>query len=311
MQDSILDVAGIEVGSSEDQTIRTGCTVVLCKQGATVGVDVRGAAPATRETDLCRSGNLVSKVHAILLTGGSAFGLDSASGVMRFLWERGIGFDTPATRVPIVPAAAIYDLNVGRVGWPHSEMAYQACREATSKTMSRGRVGAGTGATVGKILGPKNCTEGGLGSASERVGSFRVGALVVVNALGDVVDPNSGKIIAGPKDPLTGNFISTEDVLLEGTPSTSNEGQNTTLVVVATDAPLSKEQANRLASISHDGLARVIRPAHTLVDGDVVFALSTTADNQVVTTDQMIALGVGAIRAVERAILDAVKVNHR
>jgi L-aminopeptidase/D-esterase-like protein len=270
MKDEITDVRGIRVGWAQDEQRLTGCTVVLCETGAVVGVDVRGAAPATRETDLCRPGTLVQRANAVFLTGGSAFGLDAAAGVMRFLRERGFGFPTPAGPVPIVPAAAVFDLVVGEAAWPDPETAYAACLAATDHRIAQGSVGAGIGATVGKICGGLNAARGGTGTAGAAAGGFRVGALMVVNAVGNVVSPDDGRILAGAHDPpgdLPGGPF--------GVDTLSSERTSTTIGVVATDAPLTSEQVNRLATVAQDALVRVIRPAHTLFDGDTIFALST------------------------------------
>ncbi|HKP10697.1 MAG TPA: P1 family peptidase [Blastocatellia bacterium] len=292
---------GIRVGHAHDLAARTGCTVVLCEaDGATAGVDVRGAAPGTRETDLLAPENLVERVHAVLLTGGSVFGLDAACGVVRWLEERGVGFDTGVARVPIVPAAVIFDLAEGdaRVR-PDHRMGYAACERATSGPPEEGRVGAGAGATVGKIAGIAMASPGGIGMASARLASgATVGALVVVNAFGDIVDPSNGRIIAGARSPR-GGWLDTQRVIESGPPLVSeakahdsNERpaksaapdasrrpfsamQNTTLAVVATDAALTKAQARKVAAMAHDGLARAIKPIHTMFDGDTIFALST------------------------------------
>lgn len=304
--DSIPDVGGIEIGHAQDIARLTGCTVILCREGATVGVDVRGGAPGTRETDLCRPGNLVRDAHAVLLTGGSAFGLDAAGGVMRFLHERNVGQDTGVTRVPIVPAAVIYDLGVGGVAWPDAEMAYRACEAASSNAVEQGCVGAGTGATVGKLLGIGRATKSGVGSASVRVGEIVVGALFVVNALGDVVDPSTGEILAGARDPSMNGFAGSVDLLLHGSDLVSGPGENTTIGVVATDARLTVEQSNYVARVAHDGLARAIRPVHTLYDGDTVFVLAT-GRKQVQGDASLLAIGVAAVEAVERSVVRAVR----
>lgn len=306
MFDAITDVPGIEAGHAENLDALTGCTVVLCREGAVAGVDVRGAAPGTRETDLCRPATLVEKVHAVLLAGGSAFGLNSAAGVMRFLWERGIGYDVGVTKVPIVPGAVIFDLAVGQVAWPDEAMGYAACRNAVSGDVPQGCVGAGTGASVGKLFSPALAVKSGVGTASMKVGRATVGALVVVNAFGDVVNLQSNKIIAGARDSNTGEFVDTAGALLEGESGTVSGGTNTTIGVVATDMALNVEQANHLAKVAHNGLARTIRPVHTLFDGDTLFALSTGK----VAGDwpgELLNLGVAVVEAVERAVLKAIK----
>jgi L-aminopeptidase/D-esterase-like protein len=299
---SIVDVPGIEVGHAQDAEARTGCTVLLCgREGAVAGVDVRGAAPGTRETDLLDPSNLVDRVHAIVLTGGSVFGLDAACGVVRFLEERDIGYETGAARVPIVPAAVIYDLGVGnpRVR-PDSAMGYEACRRASSAEVCEGQIGAGTGATVGKIIGHHHSSPGGVGTASIRLrDGATVGVLVVVNSFGDIVDPATGEILAGARRPDGGGWLNTSRELAQASSDPARVKpasgsfpavENTTLAVVATDAALSKAQARRIASMAHDGLARAIRPVHTMFDGDTVFALSTGSAKADVTT-------VGAVAA--------------
>jgi len=276
MYGTITKVAGIKVGHYTDKEGITGCTVILCEQGAVAGVDVSGSAPGSRETDLLRRRNSVEKVQAIVLSGGSAFGLDAASGVMRYLEERGFGHETSAGKVPIVPAAIIYDLSIGNPKVrPGAEEGYQACLSATSAELVEGCIGAGTGATVGKILMVKRATKGGLGTASQEIaGGVVVAALVVVNAWGDVVDPETRKIIAGPRKPDGNGFLSTSELLKSGQFKGAGLPFNTTIGVVATNAKLSKEEANRLAQLSQVGIARTIDPCHTLYDGDALFALS-------------------------------------
>ena len=278
MHNSITDVDGIQVGHYTNLEAATGCTVVLCTEGAVAGVDVRGSAPGTRETDLMRPGNLVQEVHAILLSGGSAYGLDAASGVMRYLEERNVGFRIGPGVVPIVPAAIIFDLGlITHLVRPGPEDGYAACLNATSEPPEEGSVGAGTGATVGKVLGRALATKGGLGTASIRVGDVTVGALAVVNAVGDIVNPDTGQVLAGPRDEENRTFFRSVEVIAN--PPKKLEPQasptNTTLAVVATNARLNKEQANKLAQVGQDGLALAVRPCHTMSDGDVVFALAT------------------------------------
>jgi L-aminopeptidase/D-esterase-like protein len=268
---SICDVPGILVGHATDDRGLTGCTIILCEAGAVGGVDVRGAAPGTRETDLLRPENTVERVNAVLLTGGSAFGLDAAAGVMRFLEARGAGFPVRSTVVPIVPAAVIFDLGLGdHRARPDAAMGHAACEVASAEPPAEGSIGAGTGATVGKSGGMARAMKGGIGTASARIGSFTVGALVVVNGYGDVVD-EGGAVLAGARD---ASDPSTEGAGTDG-PSV---GANTSIGVVATDLPLDKAGATRLAQAAHDGLARAVRPAHTAFDGDTFFALSTAHD---------------------------------
>ncbi|HLJ68973.1 MAG TPA: P1 family peptidase [Chloroflexota bacterium] len=299
--DAITDVGGIAVGSVQDRTRCTGCTVVLSDPPAVVGADVRGPAPATRETDLCRPGTLVERADAVFLTGGSAFGLDAAAGVMGFLHAQSRGFPTATISVPIVPAAAIYDLAIGEVGWPDAAMAYEACRAASTKGVEQGSAGAGTGAVVGRLLGPGGVTKGGLGTASVRSAGVTVGALVVVNAVGNVVDPATGRIVAGARSPETGKFVPAGEVL-EGTPQPRG---STVIGVVATDARLDSMQTNQLAAAAQDGLARCIMPAHTVYDGDAIFTLSTGRVSVEWPRVQP-ALVWAAVTAVERAVLNAV-----
>lgn len=273
---AITDVKGIRVGHATDPEHGTGCTVVLCPpEGAVGGVDVRGPAPGTRETDLMRPGHLVERVNAVLLAGGSAFGLDAATGVMRFLEENRVGFNTGVARVPIVPAAVIFDLAVGSATVrPDAEMGYRACRSATAGVVEEGSVGAGTGATVGHLLGTKCAVKSGLGTASRAIGKgITVGALVVVNALGDVVDPDTGEILAGTRKPVVGGWLDSSTAIQSSVAQTAL-GRHTTIGVVATNGGLTKEEANLVAMMAHDGLARAIRPAHVLYDGDTVFVLS-------------------------------------
>jgi L-aminopeptidase/D-esterase-like protein len=308
LRDAITDVPGIRVGHWADRRAATGCTVVLCEKGAVGGVDVRGGAPGTRETDLLRPGTLVQGIHAVLLTGGSAWGLDAAGGVMRYLEERGVGWAFGGGPVPVVVGAVLYDLRLGRGDVrPDAEAGYWACRAAKAGAVAQGSVGAGTGATVGKALGMERCLKGGLGTASEALpsaaGELVVGALVAVNSFGEVVDPASGQVIAGPRAE-GGGFVGTVDIL-RGAEQAPWGGESTTLAVVATNARLTKEYACRLASVAHDGLARAIRPLHTMGDGDVVFTMAT--GQVAVEPMRYPALEALAAQAVERAVLKAVR----
>lgn len=282
--DAITDVRGIQVGHHTEARRPTGCSVVLAAnpegRGVVGGVDVRGAAPGTRETDLLDPANLVDQVHAVLLTGGSAWGLDAASGVMRWLEEHGRGLAVgadPGQCVPIVPAAVLFDLHLGdaRIR-PDASAGYAACAAANGTPPAQGNVGAGAGATVGKLFGTAHAMKSGIGSASVRVGAVTVGALVAVNALGDVVDPESGVLVAGARADDGRSLRGSTRSALAGVPPLSIlAGSNTTIGVIATDAPLTKTRAQRLAGAGHDGLARAIRPVHTLSDGDTLFALAT------------------------------------
>lgn len=273
---SITDVEGLEVGHATDLSALTGCTVVLCRKGAIAGGAVRGLAPGTRETDLLRPGTLVEKAHAVLLTGGSAFGLAAADGVMRYLEEQGIGFETGVAKVPIVPAAVLFDLALGDAKVrPDASMGYAACQTASSGERRQGNIGAGTGATVGKLLGMARAMKAGLGTASLRAGRLVVGALVAVNAFGDVVDPSNGRIIAGARKPQNDGFLNTALALRSVAVRNILALQHTIIGVVATNARLDMAEVNELAAAAHDGLARMVRPAHTLFDGDTLFALAT------------------------------------
>ena len=299
------DIPGLKVGHAQNRAAATGCTVLLCENGAVAGVDVRGGAPGTRETDLLNPLNLVDRVHAVLLTGGSAFGLDAAGGIMRYLEERGIGFDVQVTRVPIVTGAVLFDLTCGdfRIR-PDAAMGYQACLAATAGgPLQGGSIGAGTGATIGKIRGLNYAMKGGIGSAAYRAGSLMVGALVAVNCLGDVVDPASGKIIAGALADDKRSFIGTEKLMIGQYERQPNPfSGNTTIGIVATNAILTKAQATKVAGMAHNGYGRTIRPAHTLYDGDTVFAVGTGA----IAADISV-IGLLAAQAMEQAVLRAVR----
>jgi L-aminopeptidase/D-esterase-like protein len=305
---TLVDVAGLQVGHYTDAAAATGCTVVLCERGARSAIDVRGAAPATRETDLLRPENTVQKVQAVLLTGGSAFGLAAAEGVVRYLEERGAGFPTGAGPVPIVPAASLFDLGIGMSAIrPGHDEGYSACREASQGPVAEGSVGAGTGASVGHLRGSSGSTKSGLGSASRRlISGATVGGLAVVNAFGDVVEPDTGRILAGARD-LSGGFLDTTAHIeeLAEVASAPRFGQHTTLALVATDSALERVELLRVAQMAHDGLARVIQPAHTGLDGDVVFALSTGSgprlDPTIVGTIAAEILAESVLRAVTKA----------
>jgi L-aminopeptidase/D-esterase-like protein len=306
MSSSITDVAGIEVGHCTDGRRPTGCTVVLARAGAVGAVDVRGAAPGTRETDLLAPGNTVEQVHAVLLAGGSAFGLDAAGGVMRWLDEQGIGLAVGPARVPIVPAAVLFDLPLGdpRIR-PDAAAGYAACQAASRQPPAEGNVGAGAGAVVGKIFGLDRAMMGGIGTASVTVDGITVGAIVACNALGDVVDPDSGEPIAGARTADGRRLLDSRRALLNGElPRPILVGSNTTIGVIATDARLTKTQAGRLALQGHDGLARAINPVHTLSDGDTLFALATGASGRSLG---LMTLGTMAAEACARAVLRAVR----
>lgn len=303
---AITDVPGLQVGHFTDPRRPTGCTVILADgDGAVAGVDVRGAAPGTRETDLLDPSNLVERVHAVLLSGGSAFGLDAATGVMRWLEEHGIGFPAGPARVPIVPAAILFDLGVGDpTVRPDAAAGYAACEAARAEAPAEGSVGAGAGATVGKLFGMGRAMKGGIGTASARLGKVTVGALVAVNAVGDVVDPGTGTVVAGARTEDGRRGPGAAELVLRGeAPAALQAGMATTIGVVATDAMLSKAQARKLAQVGHDGLARTIEPSHTMWDGDTLFALATGRSG---LPGNMMALAVLAARVTASAVLRAV-----
>ena len=300
---TLTAVPGIRVGHATDPVGLTGCTVVLCEAGAVGGVDQRGGAPGTRETDLLRPMHLVQKVHGVMLAGGSAFGLAAADGVMRYLAERGVGVKAGPARVPIVPAAILFDLAVGSAdARPDAEMGYAACLAASDEAAPQGNVGAGTGCSAGKLLGARHATKTGIGSAAiELGGGLVVAALMAVNPFGDVVD-EAGRIIAGTR-PLRGEGYADTLALLRGMTGrlALRIAGATVIGVVATNARLDKEQVNKVAQMAQDGLARTIRPAHTLFDGDTIFALATGRVRASVTL-----VGAYAAEAVARAIVQAV-----
>ena len=298
---SITDVAGLLVGHAQDTEGLTGVTVLLARDGAVAGADVRGSAPGTRETDLMAQARTVQKVHAVLLAGGSAFGLAAADGVMLFCEQHGMGVKTAQATVPIVPAAVIYDLEYGRSDVrPNAGMGYAACINA-GNAVQQGSIGVGIGATVGKALGMKHCQKGGVGTASVRLGNGTVvGALVCVNAFGDVME--NGKILAGAHK--HGRYIGTTDYLIKNQVDTRMfENRNTTIGIVATDAALDRDGAAKLAQTAHDGLARSIAPVHTMLDGDTVFGLSYGSG-----TADMNSLCAAAAEAMRRAVINAVTV---
>jgi L-aminopeptidase/D-esterase-like protein len=311
-------VAGLEVGHFTDARRPTGCTVVIAREGAVAGVDVRGASPGTRETDLLAPINAIEKIHAITLAGGSAFGLDAASGVMRWLDERGIGATIaappgdaapPPCIVPIVPAAILFDLWVGdaRIR-PDAASGYAACEAASRDAVAEGNVGAGAGASVGKLFGLARAMKGGLGTASIEVGGLTIAALVAVNAIGDVVDPRSGRVVAGARGSNGRGLVGTMRALKRGElparlDPRHSSGAATTIAVVATDAVLTKTEASKVAQMAQDGLARSINPVHTMGDGDVVFALATGASGRPASPTLVGALAADVLaEAVLRAV---------
>lgn len=274
----LTDVPGIRVGHVTLSERPTGCTVILTEAGAVAGVDVRGSAPGTIETDLLNPLNLVQEVNAVFLSGGSAFGLDVATGVRKYLYERKIGFPTAAGNVPIVPGAILYDLNIGGRPdiWPTADCGYRAAAGATDAAVAEGNVGAGAGATVGKSGGGGSAMKAGIGTASfVAADGLIVAALVAVNAVGDIVDPATGKVVAGVRTANGRELADSRTMLRAGRPQQATPGQNTTIGVVATNARLTKTQATKVAQMAQDGLARAIYPAHTMGDGDTVFALAT------------------------------------
>ena len=305
---TITDIPGIKVGHYTDTNAGTGCTVILTEDGAIAGVDVKGSAPGTRETELLRPMNLVSEIHAVLLSGGSTFGLDAASGVVRYLEDLKIGIEFGKFKIPIVSSAIPFDLELLRGDVrPGPTEGYLACENASTSVTDQGTVGAGTGATVAKLLGMDRAIKGGIGSSSIDLGNgLKVGAIVAVNSLGSIYDPEDGSLIAGPRS-TDGSEMYDSMKLITSTDTnlpTTNESSNTTLGIVATNATLTKEQANKLASVAHDGLAMAVRPAHSMNDGDVVFALSTKATSQDVNINQLCA---ASVLCLSRAILNGVQ----
>ena len=313
---SITLIEGIRVGHAQDFDAITGCTVILCEKGAVGGVDQRGGAPGTRETDALQPVHLVDKLHAVMLAGGSAFGLDAASGAVRYLEEKKVGFNVGVARVPIVPAAILFDLGIGSPKRrPDADMGYQACLNASRSAPAEGSVGAGTGATVGKILGIRQAMKGGIGTAAMHIGAgVQVAAIVAVNAFGDVIDPDTGQILAGArslkKGPIRigkGGFAGTMRVMKSLVGRTllglANRG-NTVIGAVATNARLDKEGATMLARMAMNGLARTIRPANTMLDGDTLFALATgrrKADVNIVGAYAAEVVAEAILRAVQKA----------
>jgi L-aminopeptidase/D-esterase-like protein len=303
---AITDVAGIEVGHFTDTRRPTGCTVVIAREGAVGGVDVRGAAPGTRETDLLAPTTLVDRVHGILLAGGSAWGLDAATGVVQWLEQQGVGFPVGTARLPLVPGAVLFDLMVGDASIrPDAAAGYRACELASTKAPAEGNVGAGTGAAIGKVFGIERAMKGGIGTASVTVEGITVGALIACNALGDVIDPDTGEVIAGARTRNGKSLVDTRRALLRGEPPKPLlAGTNTTIGVIATDAVITKVQASRLATMGHDGLARSINPVHTMSDGDTLFVLGTGRAGKSLG---MMVLGTMAAEAVAIAVARAAR----
>ncbi|HVN97902.1 MAG TPA: P1 family peptidase [Syntrophorhabdaceae bacterium] len=298
------DFDAIKIGHADIREAATGCTVIISEQGAITGVDVRGGAPGTRETDLLAPTNLIEKVNAVFLAGGSAFGLDAAAGIMQFLEEKHIGFDVRVTRVPIVTGAVLFDLTVGdsRIR-PDKQMGYQACVNAHVGESRQGNVGAGTGATVGKIMGVTRAMKSGLGMYALKADELKVGAIVAVNCLGDVIDPATGEVLAGVLNEDGKTIANTEEIMVRAQSKGTNLfGGNTTVGVVVTNASLTKAQATKVASMSQNAYARTMRPAHTMFDGDTIFAMALGETERDVSV-----VGMLAARAMEHAIIAAVK----
>jgi L-aminopeptidase/D-esterase-like protein len=312
---TITDVPGIKVGHAQNLEAITGCTVLICEKGAVAGVDQRGGAPGTRETDAIRPLHLVNKINAIMLAGGSAYGLDAASGAMKYLEEKDLGFDAGVAKVPVVPSAILFDLAIGKANVrPDAAMGYQACQNATTETVAQGCVGAGTGAIAGNALGPRQATKSGIGSASIDIGGgVIIGALIAVNPFGDVYDAKTGRILAGTRtinkgpikigaEPVFADTLALLKTTLGKTAISFASSHNTVIGIVATNAALDREEANFLAQMAQDGLPMAIRPTHTLFDGDTLFALSTGNAHVDVNV-----IGAFAVEMVSQAILNAVK----
>ncbi|WP_244834908.1 P1 family peptidase [Clostridium sp. BJN0001] len=301
----ITDIEGIKLGHAQDEKGITGCTVILCENGATGGVEVRGGSPGTRETDLLNPVEMVQKIHAVVLSGGSAFGLDAASGVMNYLENKNVGFDVSVAKVPIVCEAVLFDLIIGSPKIrPDFKMGKKACINAeTFKDTINGNIGAGYGATVGKYLGPSYSMKGGLGTYAVKCGNLEVGAVVSVNCLGDVVDPKNLEFIAGAFDRKKSEFLNTEKLIIENleNPKDPFKG-NTTIGAIITNAYFTKAQANKVASMAHNGYGRTMRPAHTMFDGDTIFTMATNKVQADTTT-----VGMLAARVMEKAVINAVK----
>ena len=304
MYNNILDVKGLKVGQVQDENALTGCTVVICEEGATCGVDVRGSAPGTRETDLLDPINTVQKVHAIVLSGGSAFGLESTCGVSKYLEEKNIGFQTGICKVPIVTGAVLFDLLVGDYKVrPDKEMGYRACLEASETELKQGNYGAGCGATVGKIKGSEYLMKGGIGSYSIKLDNgVVVSALIAVNAFGDIYE--DGKVIAGVLDDNKAKILNTYEIMKSGLIKGGFSINNTTIGIVATNAKLTKAQCKKISQMAHDGYAKAIFPIHTPHDGDAIFTMAT---GEIEVDGDLTLLGCLATEVVEKSIINAIK----
>ncbi|WP_117169417.1 P1 family peptidase [Paraliobacillus sediminis] len=302
---TINEIESFKIGHAQNEQAATGCTVIISENGAIAGVDVRGGSPGTRETDLLKSENIVDQVHAVFLSGGSAYGLDVGTGVMRYLEEREIGFDVQVAKVPIVPGAILFDLAIGEANIrPDAAMGYQACLNSeNTQDLLQGNSGAGMGATVGKCLGPSYSMKGGIGTYAVQIGDLKIGAIIAVNSFGDIIDPRTNEILAGVFDREKGIYLNTEKQLLNQLEKATNRfSSNTTIGTILTNAKATKAEMNKIASIAHDGMARTMRPSHTLVDGDTLFAMTS---NQVKVDLNIV--GMLAVEVVEQAIIRAVK----
>ena len=301
---NITDIKGIEIGQAQNFEAGTGCTAVIAKDGACAGVDVRGGGPASRETDCLRAENMIDRIHCVMLSGGSAYGLEAACGAMDYLEEQGVGFDVGVAKVPIVCGCSLFDLTVGSSSVrPDKAMGYEACKNATNEPPLQGNYGAGTGASVGKYFGMNNCMKSGIGHYAVQAGEVQCGAIVAVNALGDVIDVETNKIMAGLLNDAQTEFIDTNKVMFEEISGDRDVWKgNTSLGCVITNAKLTKAQCNKLASIAHNGYAKAIRPVHTSADGDTIYVLSTGEVN--VSPD---ALGALATEVMAKAINNALR----
>lgn len=298
----ITDVQGLKVGHSQSTEGITGCTVVMCTNGATGGVDVRGGAPGTRETDLFCAENMIDRVHAIVLSGGSAFGLDASTGVMKYLEEEGVGFDVGVTTVPIVASAVIFDLAIGDSKIrPDLEMGYKAAKSVSQSENRQGNIGCGMGATVGKIMGPKSGMKSGLGSASMSFGDLVVSAIVSVNSFGDIYNYKTGQQIAGVYDYENRKLLNTFEIMTNNKVDLGFSMENTTIGIIGTNAILTKAEANKVSQMAHNGFARSINPVHSMMDGDTIFTMATNT----IKSDVNI-IGTIAAEVMSRAITNAI-----
>ena len=300
----IQDIEGFKLGHASNLEAGTGCSVIIAEKGASAGVAVRGGAPGTRETDLLDPSELIQEIHGLVLSGGSAFGLDASSGVMEYLEKKDIGFDVTVAKVPIVCSAVLFDLACGNPHIrPDKEMGLAACiNSETYKENTNGNIGCGTGATIGKFFGPSSAMKGGFGSYAVQVGDLKIGAIVGVNALGDIKDPSTGKIIAGALNEHN-NFIDTEETMFTMQTESKNAFKgNTTIGAIICNAKLSKAENKKIASMAHNGFARTIYPAHTMFDGDTIFSLSNGENSYDISL-----IGSLATRVMEKAVLNAIK----